>query len=72
MQGKRVLELGCGHGLPGILALMCGAEVHFQVRRSAGTHQAHDAMRTPGTTGWLEAVSDLIWVEEGIPLQQRT
>lgn len=31
-QGKRVLELGCGHGVPGILAMMAGAEVHFQVR----------------------------------------
>ncbi|GIL79487.1 hypothetical protein Vretimale_18370 [Volvox reticuliferus] len=30
LNGKRVLELGCGHGLPGILALMSGAEVHFQ------------------------------------------
>lgn len=31
MQGKRVLELGCGHGMPGILAMLAGAEVHFQV-----------------------------------------
>lgn len=30
LQGKRVLELGCGHGLPGVLALLGGAEVHFQ------------------------------------------
>jgi len=28
--GKKVLELGCGHGLPGVLAAMAGAaEVHF-------------------------------------------
>ncbi|GLI68227.1 hypothetical protein VaNZ11_012574 [Volvox africanus] len=30
LKGTKVLELGCGHGLPGILALMSGAEVHFQ------------------------------------------
>lgn len=30
LKGKRVLELGCGHGLPGILCLLAGAAVHFQ------------------------------------------
>lgn len=28
--GRRALELGCGHGLPGIVALLAGASVHFQ------------------------------------------
>ena len=27
----RVLELGCGHGLPGILMMLAGCEAHFQV-----------------------------------------
>jgi hypothetical protein len=32
LQGKAVIELGCGHGLPGIVAALGGAsEVHFQV-----------------------------------------
>ncbi|KAL9232729.1 hypothetical protein vseg_007804 [Gypsophila vaccaria] len=31
LEGKRVLELGCGHGLPGIFACLKGsAAVHFQ------------------------------------------
>jgi len=31
LRGKRVLELGCGHGLPGVLALLAGAGcAHFQ------------------------------------------
>lgn len=30
-QVSRVLELGCGHGMPGIMFQMGGAEVHFQV-----------------------------------------
>uniref|UniRef100_A0A0E0B1Y7 protein-histidine N-methyltransferase n=1 Tax=Oryza glumipatula TaxID=40148 RepID=A0A0E0B1Y7_9ORYZ len=31
LEGKRVLELGCGHGLPGIYAILKGAGlVHFQ------------------------------------------
>lgn len=32
VHGKRVLELGCGHGLPGILCMLAGAEVVFHVR----------------------------------------
>ncbi|PRP76907.1 hypothetical protein PROFUN_06185 [Planoprotostelium fungivorum] len=28
--GKKVLDLGCGHGLPGLYALKQGAHVHFQ------------------------------------------
>ncbi|KAI8468879.1 MAG: hypothetical protein J3K34DRAFT_294897 [Monoraphidium minutum] len=30
LAGLCVLELGCGHGLPGILCLLAGSEVHFQ------------------------------------------
>lgn len=33
LKGKRVLELGCGHGLPGLVAALAGADVHFQVAR---------------------------------------
>lgn len=29
---KQVLELGCGHGLPGIMCLLAGAKVTFHVR----------------------------------------
>lgn len=32
LRGRRVLELGCGHGLPGIVALLGGAHVTFHVR----------------------------------------
>jgi predicted nicotinamide N-methyase len=31
MRGMRVMELGCGHGLPGIVCALSGAEVCFQV-----------------------------------------
>ena len=30
-RGTRVLELGCGHGLPGILMMLAGCQAHFQV-----------------------------------------
>ena len=33
--GTRVLELGCGHGLPGILLTLAGCKVHFQAIASA-------------------------------------
>ena len=29
-RGMRVMELGCGQGLPGITGIVSGAEVHFQ------------------------------------------
>lgn len=32
LAGKRVLELGCGHGLPGVACLLAGASVVFHVR----------------------------------------
>ena len=38
--GKRVLELGCGQGLPGIVPLLAGAEVHFQARLSGSFSHA--------------------------------
>ena len=31
LEGKRVMELGCGHGLPGLLAARVGMHVDFQV-----------------------------------------
>ena len=33
LAGTRVLELGCGHGLPGLVALLAGAHVVFHVRK---------------------------------------
>lgn len=43
LQGTRVLELGCGHGLPGILCMLAGAEVFFHVRTQcrAGINLMH-------------------------------
>jgi len=29
-EGRHAMELGCGHGLPGLLAAKLGMEVHFQ------------------------------------------
>lgn len=31
LEEKRVMELGCGHGLPGVLAAKVGMHVDFQV-----------------------------------------
>lgn len=42
--GKRVLELGCGQGLPGIVPLLAGAEVHFQASPSRYLASALDCM----------------------------
>jgi hypothetical protein len=30
-EGKQAMELGCGHGLPGLVAAKLGMHVHFQV-----------------------------------------
>lgn len=32
------MELGCGHGLPGLLAAKLGMEVHFQVDTFSNAH----------------------------------
>ncbi|KAI8801359.1 hypothetical protein BJ742DRAFT_34384 [Cladochytrium replicatum] len=63
MRGLRVLELGCGSGLPGIYCLMHGAEVHFQDYNAEvihlltipnvllnSTHRPHDDTPTPFET----------------------
>lgn len=41
LKGLRVIELGCGHGIPGLVALSQGAEVHFQVSRDRYVACAH-------------------------------
>ena len=38
--GKRVLELGCGQGLPGIVPLLAGADVHFQASPCRYSYEA--------------------------------
>lgn len=43
-QGQRVLELGCGHGLPGIFMLLAGAHVTFHVRPVQHLDRSHIAM----------------------------
>ena len=52
--GKRVLELGCGHGLPGIIPLLAGAQVHFQVRNLDQLCMG----LLPGTAPWLQLHAD--------------
>lgn len=37
--GRRVLELGCGQGLPGLVPLLAGAEVHFQASPQGTSHR---------------------------------
>ena len=51
LTGKRVMELGCGHGLPGIVALLAGAEVHFQVC-SAIKLASHTCLLTHLQNAW--------------------
>lgn len=41
IQGKKVLELGCGHGLPGVLCASLGMEAHFQASVSSMLIPSH-------------------------------
>lgn len=34
LAGQRVIELGCGHALPGLVALLAGAAVDFQASQA--------------------------------------
>ena len=52
-----MLELGCGHGLPGIVALMAGAEVHFQVGGGAAGYARMCVCMLCGLAmSWVQAV----------------
>jgi Lysine methyltransferase len=55
MHGLRVIELGCGHGLPGIVCALAGAEVCFQVR-AGGCAELTSVMCRPckccSAVGW--------------------
>lgn len=49
MRGMRVMELGCGHGLPGIVCALSGAEVCFQVlARAYQVHRCHGRIPVHG------------------------
>jgi hypothetical protein len=59
LQGVRVLELGCGHGLPGILALLGGALVTFHVRSLRS--QIYEHARTELVVALLLRTPHLLW-----------
>ena len=58
LTNQRVLELGCGAGLPGVVAMLAGADVLFQVPCSndCGQHTAlHGTMRYIGSIHTMAA-----------------
>jgi len=77
-QDAKVLELGCGHGLPGIYALQQGATVHFQdyneevlteltipnVFSNMGAHLEDTRSRAHFFAGDWDEVNDLLAKEE--------
>lgn len=57
---------GCGHGLPGLVALWAGAEVHFQVGTS-GVQKGFAGHTDGGAYGWMPHNS-----QQPLPLHART
>lgn len=67
---KVVMEIGCGTGLPGILAAVCGAPKAVRFRRHCYCHTANDSL-TIGLTGWMLQVfltdrSDAIDIQRNV------